>query len=501
MKRSIILISCLFIGALLFQGFQCSSPEMTTAKMAYQNKDYDKAEENIKKELKKNPKNEEAHLLLAEIYMMTNRIKDAAGILNESDSFLKTQKYKVNAATLENKILVGSYNQAYSSYSKYFESKNKEDLDKAIEASEIALMLRPQYYDLYNLKGRIYETLENKDQALASYNEFAEIIQPELDFAKEQGIYINQTRDEALNKLGKVEKSKVDTLQNGSVNYTDVFKLNDKKAYLFSSLNTESGNVNVLGWRSNYPTKWTENEQMIFSNITSDPFAALTQIYYERKDLDNAIKNINKLLILEPNNKEANSFKIQIYQESGKADDAENELKELTKKNPENKRYWLQYGDLLSNLSKFKEAIEKYEKALEIDPDFDYALFNIASSHKNLAGIYQLEEKEKQDSDANYEVKFDRYFPDLEKSAEYFERALKTETFSNKPQVLIQLANIYQVMEKDSQLKSTLTKMEAVINTVPSDEKKSYYLELLKIYSTMGNDAKTQEISRILESL
>jgi len=65
------------VSALLMQGSQCASREMTTAKVAYQNKDYQKAVEFAKLEIQKNPNNYEAKLLLADSYIQLRDIENA----------------------------------------------------------------------------------------------------------------------------------------------------------------------------------------------------------------------------------------------------------------------------------------------------------------------------------------------------------------------------------------------------------------------------------------
>jgi hypothetical protein len=52
-KKLFYLAIFLIIGTFLMQGFQCASPELTTAKLAAQNKDWQKAKQYLEKELEK----------------------------------------------------------------------------------------------------------------------------------------------------------------------------------------------------------------------------------------------------------------------------------------------------------------------------------------------------------------------------------------------------------------------------------------------------------------
>ena len=73
--------------------------------MDYQKGKFDEAIENIRKELKKNPKNEDAHILHAEILMAKGDLEGAANVITESREYIKSKKNQEKAAFIESKIL------------------------------------------------------------------------------------------------------------------------------------------------------------------------------------------------------------------------------------------------------------------------------------------------------------------------------------------------------------------------------------------------------------
>jgi len=502
-KRIVFASLFLFIGAVLLQGFQCASQEMNSAKMDYQKGDLDAAIENIRKELKKNPKNEDAHILHAEILMKKQDFKAAASVLYESREYLKSKKNIDKAAFLESQILASAYTEAYQSFQMYFKDKDEKYLETSLEAADLSLTLRPELKDLYNLKGRVYEVKGNKEKSNSSYEEYVTANADEYNLAKKSGINLDMLREEALASLGQPTESMTNIVDSskGITTMVDKINYNNQEVYLHSRKESNAGSYNVEGWRTNLPENWRKAEKFQFNPINIDPYAALAQSYYSDKKYDDALRNLDYMMTLNPANKEAGGLKIQLLQETGKTDKAIAELKSATKKSPDNKRYWLQYGDLLSSMSKFDDAIEKYEAAIKVDPDYDYALYNIASAYKNKAGIKQKVEQEKLDNNPDYLIKTETYFPDLNKSAEYYTKTLKTTKFKDNQNVLLQLANIYQVVEDKDKLKSTLTKLEAIEYNIPQNEKRAYYLDLLKLYSTMKNESKTQQIQKKLENL
>ena len=503
MKRLVVASLFLFIGAVLLQGFQCASQEMNSAKMDYQKGKFDEAIENIRKELKKNPKNEDAHILHAQILFKKGDYDGAANVIAESRDYIKTKKNKEQAAYIETQILSTAYSTAYRNYQMYFQNKDKNYLENSLKAADLSLKLRPQLFDLYNLKGRVYEELNDDSKAIESYESFIEANNDEYEFAKETSLNLDMFREEALSIIGQPTESKTAILDStkGVTTITDRVMYNGNEIYLHSIKESSAESNKVTGWRLNLPEEWRSVEKFQYNPINIDPYAALAQKYYSNKKYDDAIRNLNYLITLKPSNKEASGLKIQILQETGNTDKAIAELEEATKISPENKRYWLQFGDLLSSMGKYDEAISKYEAALRIDPNYDYALYNIASAYKNKAGSLQKIEQEKLEKDPKYQIKTENYFPDLEKSAEYYTRTSQTEQFTDNHNVLLQLANIYQVIENKEKLDETLKKLDEVEFMVEQNEKRAFYLDLLKLYSTMKNETKTQLIQKKLENL
>ncbi|MEZ4723620.1 MAG: tetratricopeptide repeat protein [Candidatus Kapaibacterium sp.] len=503
MKRLVVASLFLFIGAVLLQGFQCASQEMNSAKMDYQKGKFDEAIENIRKELKKNPKNEDAHILHAQILFKKGDYDGAANVIAESRDYIKSKKNKEQAAYIETQILSTAYSTAYRNYQMYFQNKDKNYLENSLKAADLSLKLRPQLFDLFNLKGRVYEELNDDSKAIESYESFIEANNDEYEFAKETSLNLDMFREEALSIIGQPTESKTAILDStkGVTTITDRVMYNGNEIYLHSIKESSAESYKVTGWRLNLPEEWRSVEKFQYNPINIDPYAALAQKYYSNKKYDDAIRNLNYLITLKPSNKEASGLKIQILQETGNTDKAIAELEEATKISPENKRYWLQFGDLLSSMGKYDEAISKYEAALRIDPNYDYALYNIASAYKNKAGSLQKIEQEKLEKDPKYQIKTENYFPDLEKSAEYYTRTSQTEQFTDNHNVLLQLANIYQVIENKEKLDETLKKLDEVEFMVEQNEKRAFYLDLLKLYSTMKNETKTQLIQKKLENL
>ena len=157
---------------------------------------------------------------------------------------------------------------------------------------------------------------------------------------------------------------------------------------------------------------------------------------------------------------------------------------------------------MLQNLKNYDEAIKAYEKALEIDPAYDFVLRNIGSAYKNKSSIIQHAQQDKETADKTYKPNTAEYFPLLKKSAEYFAKAMETEKFKNDFRILGEMANIYTVMSDELNLKKTLASLITLEPSVESiSDKKSYYLILLSIYGSLKQTDKMNEVQTKYDNL
>lgn len=86
--------------------------------------------------------------------------------------------------------------------------------------------------------------------------------------------------------------------------------------------------------------------------------------------------------MLTPDDETVQNFRIQIYRDQGKLDQALRELQELVQRDPRNKFYLASYALVLLQMERYDDAIAEYEKALQLDPQYDVALFNAAAALK-----------------------------------------------------------------------------------------------------------------------
>lgn len=485
-------------AAFLMQGFQCgATKEMVQAKQKIKQEKYQEAEDLLGLELNNNPDNETARLMLIDVNRQQGDMKETARLIMDASNQLKNPKNLDELAKMKNQLWVASYNGGIKHYQKYSSTRDKNQLDSAIEKFETGSIVRPNFLDFYYLKGVCYAELQDTSNAMKAYDEYVQQIEPELNFAQSNGFGYEMAISSVLGKVGGTVLNTIqDTLKsgNGRVNRVDQIMLADSTEVYLYSANKESAETLLYGWRLDYPEDWSDREKNTWVQINLDPLTILAQNYYFKNDLENALIYLKKLQQADPFNDVANSSIIEIYQKLDKMDVAIAELSKLTQDNPEEPLYFVLWADMLTNNKQYDEAITKYEEALKVDPKYAFALRNIASTYKNKAAKVQNEENEKNEKDNTYQINTDAYFPFLEKSVEYFERARETDKFKNDPVILGELANNYQALNKNDKLMEVLQQMEDIENLIPENTMEKFYLDLIRVYSNIK--PQTPEIGK-----
>lgn len=500
----------------MMQSFQCASRNMTTAKVKIKSKDLAEAEKYLKMELQQFPDNDEAKVLLAETLFMQGKSVEAIEHITKIRGTIKDPRMLSQYNQLTSTIWVNAYNSGIAFYNKYLQSngQNKQFLDTAIQNFDLGSVIKPQMVDFHMFKGLLWEMDGDTAKAMDEYSTYMSKLQGEIQFARNNGLFINMSSTDAEKSLGAPVKSDGARTPSGDSILVQTYKKGTDEAFMHF-MGKPDQSLNLKGWRINLPDTWTQNEKMQMFKFDIGPAINTAQYEYSRGNKEKALQNIKLIADLDPNNEQVNSFLLALYQEMDKTDEAMKSIDDLIKKDPKNPMYFTKYGDLytrlgfsskdLSNDQKidyFTKAIEKYNKALEIDPNYEFAVRNIASAYKNLASVYQSIEYDKYQADDTYEIKTETYEPNLKKSAEYFTRALEFEKWRNDYAVMNELADINVVLGNDTELKQILRRLESLEYSFTNDaDKLDYYYKLVKIYGLVKDTEKMKAVQTKIENL
>jgi tetratricopeptide (TPR) repeat protein len=165
MKTYVVVFS-LLLSMIFFAttGFQCGSAETTSAKLYMQQKQWDKAEASLLKEVTKNDKNEEAWFLLGQVRLEMKKYTEM------NDAYTKTLALSdVHKADIQrNRLAIWAmmYNDGVSSY-----NKGRDDAanyDKAIKEFETAIAMNPDSAGTYYVLALAHYAKQNNSAALQS---------------------------------------------------------------------------------------------------------------------------------------------------------------------------------------------------------------------------------------------------------------------------------------------------------------------------------------------
>lgn len=490
--KSIIIRSVLIGSAFVFmatlQSFQCASPNMTNGRESYRKKDYTSTIKLMQLEVEKNPQNAEAWYYLGAAQRNTNDYQSASTSLNKAGELSQKETLTKEIASEQYNLWVAVYNEAASQTTSIQLGKSR-DVKQLSTLINLCMAIRPENYSVYSWLGGAYEMVGDTTSGIAAYAKYIENEAPALEVSKSKGIYIKQSREDMLAKLGNPTKTKGFSSGKDSLIY-DMFTVGAQQVHIISE-EQKNKTFAVQGWRTNVPANRLPGELERSYYMEIAPYTASAYAYYTKKDYNKALELIEKAATLVPADNQVSNFKLQIYDNLGRSNEVLKTLEDLVKTEPNNKAVLVQYATALSKAKKQDEAIKYYDRALAIDPNYDIALFNIAAEYKNKASEIQKSEKEKREKDAKYKENETAYFPILSKSAEYFSRYKNLPEHRTDFSLLVQLSNIYEVTRDITKLKVVISELEAI--EPDHKDNPGYYDIMGGIYMRQGLKDKGQK--------
>lgn len=346
---AVLLLAAVFLAT---TGFQCGSAETTSAKLYMQQKQWDKAEQALLKEVQKNDKDDEAWFLLGQVRLETKRYKE----MNEAytHALLVAETHRPEISRNRRAVWGILYNDGVKAFNEGRDSASR--YDKAIEDFAIAIELQPDSSSTYFVAGLAYFAKKDNQQAISML---------------ETALQKNPKFGDAARLLGQVHyQQAVDRLS----------------------------------------AKDSAGAQAEFQKSTK----AFEQVYSLEPDSASSITNL-----------------IDVYERTGNSEKALALTRDAVAKEPNNKFFRYAYGVFLLKQAKHQEAIEQFDKALSIDPNYDDPRYNLgvaylywgvamkkAADEKAEAELKKAPKGKHVATDESYREKFKQSLPYLEKSIE-----------------------------------------------------------------------------------
>jgi tetratricopeptide (TPR) repeat protein len=182
--------------------------------------------------------------------------------------------------------------------------------------------------------------------------------------------------------------------------------------------------------------------------VSKDFYNSLIYIYLvEEKNEEKALGYLRKAQEVFPDDPEFLKREITLLINNEEYDEAEQKLQSAINAEPDNPMLYYNQGYLYEQMEAGEKAIESYKKAIEVDPQYFDANFNLAAFYYNqaadiLSEANDMDLKEYQEKGEAIEQEAKQYF---EKALPYLETSMNIEPDNEK--VLQTLATVYQRLE------------------------------------------------------
>jgi len=481
MKQFMYFVLLVGICALLALGFQCSSAELTSAKLYYQRQDWDNAEKSAEKEVQRNPKSVEGWFLLGDIRAQK---KNYEGMVEAWDQCLKISKeYEKDIKERKYYYWAQVFNSGVNAFNKARTADSPSEYDKAINDFRMATLIEPDSVAAY--KNMVFAYLSKKDPGGAveplSKWRIKATMDPEPYYYLGRVYYENgQSHRDKFDSDNKETIETISKLEKISPGY---YK-EDVRALLGQpdKVNAETPKKpSKKGTKPQQPEKeeWVYNKFNLHLNFEGNtlktkkfdppytPKIDSTEFYKAVEEFDKAIKELTEANRLDPNSEDIMAYLSNAYIGANKTAEAMEVFRKSVETNPKNKAFRYNYGVLLLkaaeadtncvNVDKnYGDALLQFEEAVKLDSAYENALYNLAVGYVNW-GVKQREcsQKAGKEGDESFKTKFKQAQPHLERLL-----ALK----SNDPFMWETLGRVYMNLNMKDKAEEAFKKADEIRN-------------------------------------
>jgi cytochrome c-type biogenesis protein CcmH/NrfG len=422
MKKYIVYAMLVISAAsLALMGFQCSSAEMTSAKLYIQRKEFQNAEAQLIKETAKNPKNEEAWYMIGQIRA---ELKNYKGM---KDAFVEASKVGVKFKKEIDGLTIATWGRLFNQgVEELNKAQDSTGFDLAIETYKLASYVMPEsvanqqnlglsYYRKGDLDGAIppLTIAAEKSNSLFAIKILSNIYLVRASEYKSKFVEQNRATIEELKSLDQIREK---------------MKAVDVKYYIGepSSVDKETKGkgkqavvVKELWKYAKYNLIVTIEGEFVTSVKYATPYKPGIDSTHHRLSLSEygkAIVVLKSGAAVYPEDAELSENLMNSYIGAERNDEARQLLVDRVKKFPNSKYDRYNYGVFLLKDNKFEESVNEFKAVLQIDTAFSAAVYNLAATYVNW-GVAEQErlKKEKKEEDKSYQEKYKFAIPYLER--------------------------------------------------------------------------------------
>ncbi len=204
-----------------------------------------------------------------------------------------------------------------------------------------------------------------------------------------------------------------------------------------------------------------------------DVYLRIKQAYIMMNDTLNTIETLKKAYKKFSNETKLLNEMVMYYIALGKEKEALNYLKEAQSKDQDNPSYYFMEGTIHESLDEREKAIEAYKNAIEMNPNYFDAYYNLGAMFYN-KGVEMLKAANDIKDHQEYEKAKDEADQEMAKAVPYLEKGLsvldnvdeelksKEEKLNDKYTTLSTLNTIYVRLDNQEKIKEVEKKLEKV---------------------------------------
>ncbi|MBW7888347.1 MAG: tetratricopeptide repeat protein [Bacteroidetes bacterium] len=447
--------------SLMLMGFQCSSKEMTSAKLYIQRKEYENAAKQLETEVAKNPVNEEAWFLLGQVHSELKQYKEM------KDAFVKTLE-----VSPKHKKEIDSYN--LSTWSRLFnhgidvvnKAKDSAGVIQAVESFTMAAYIEPDSLINQDMIGYCYYRAGDFDSAIPYLKEAFEKGKLLTSCTRLGNIYLLRA-DDHRRKFLEVNDAALQTKKNLE-NIHENMKAADVKFYIGQPSSTNKPTPVKGKGKKTEPQKeqWMFDQYNLVLTVDGDlisevkytkpytPNIDSSEIKSAYKEYDKAIGVYRKGIEFFPEDQEISDNLMNSFIGAERNDEAFALLNARVKKYPDSKLDHYNLGVFFLRDNKFEDAVNQFSEVLRLDDKYSQAIYNLAATYVNWGVAVQDQlKKDGKEGDKSYQEKFRKAIPYLEKVRE---------EKPNDVRILDLLGQVYANLGDAAKAKEAYDKADAV---------------------------------------
>jgi tetratricopeptide (TPR) repeat protein len=386
MKNSNLFVLGMLLAGMIFLGFQCSSTELTSAKLYIQQKNWDKALETLQTEVEKNPKSDEGYYLMGTVYSELDKTDEMVEAFDKS--LAVSNKFADKIQEFRAYQWANNYNRGVNLFQRGNKTEDPDSAkmyyDMAIDAYQKAIMLEPDSAETYRNIAFAYLTTGKTEEAIDPLQKLIELEQAEEGYQYLGEVYYalgTNTMNE-FKKSSNFEDSvkamnyfdnAISTLEEGLAKYQENSEMLDAKtnAYIGANRIEEAitsakaqvdKNPDNAIYHYNYGVlllnveKYEQAEAQLLKAVELDP------------NYENAIYNLGVTYVKWGTaiNKEAEAQGVISEDYKQKYQKALPYLEQVVEKDPKNAQIWELLGKVYSVLGMNDDANNAFKIADEL---------------------------------------------------------------------------------------------------------------------------------------